>query len=342
MKLTPIPNFAGLGVYVDDVKLEVMTDSELVEIKNYLYSKYLLVIFRNINLDLNRYVEIIGRVWGDTSIGLKSFCRKYNLQASDLYKVHDPAFIAEKNINATDLQRLQVVIDKMPKHVHQGLVAVKLVGETEKKAERFLEGDIGWHCDESMEFTFCDSIALYGNQSMVNSATGFVTTAKWYEDQTESFRSELNDMIATFEFNEKYFNENLNDDERIIIRDNIGYDNRIPLVVTARGGFTGIRCPWDSFAGIEGMPNKEFEIFKKRLMREIMVEENIYDHWYQQDNDLLLFDNAISIHRRIGGTFNRIAYRIPFYYKNPVSDRYKTHPEFNEKYKQLLPSLLRN
>ena len=340
MKLTPIPNFAGLGVYVDNVDLQGMTDVELEALKKQLYTQYLLVIFRNTNLTLERYIEVIGRVWGKTSVGPKTFCRKYNLKADELSEIKNPDFVKTKNIDSDDLRRLGTVFSKLPVHVHQGLVALKLVGKTVEGDERFLEGDLGWHCDESMDLTFCDSIALYGNQSMTKSATGFVTTAGWYEKQTEAFRSELNDMIATLEFNKYEFNDQLNEDEEIIVRDSVGYDERMPLVVTTRGGFTGIRCPWDSFAGIEGMPDAEFQKFKERLHKEIMVEENIYDHWYQQDNDMLMFDNSISFHRRLGSTLNRIAYRIPFYYNEPVAERYK-QLEFNEQYKKLLPNLIR-
>jgi hypothetical protein len=46
------------------------------------------------------------------------------------------------------------------------------------------------------------------------------------------------------------------------------------------------------------------------------VEEYIYDHWYQQDGDLCLFDNSVTQHRRLGQTQGRLCYRYQYDYNN--------------------------
>ena len=59
----------------------------------------------------------------------------------------------------------------------------------------------------------------------------------------------------------------------------------------------------------------------------------MYDHWYTKDNDLCLFDNSITLHRRLGSTDNRLAYRIQYDYSSLVDqyNPYKTDP-FKEEY----------
>jgi len=48
----------------------------------------------------------------------------------------------------------------------------------------------------------------------------------------------------------------------------------------------------------------------------LFVDKYIYDHYYQNDNDLLLFDNSITLHRRLGDVDKRLCYRIQHHYTN--------------------------
>ena len=72
-----------------------------------------------------------------------------------------------------------------------------------------------------------------------------------------------------------------------------------------------------------------------KIKSEVLQPENIYDHWYQQDNDLLIFDNSVTVHRRLGSTLNRIAYRAPFDLNDPVKPRYN-QSEFQSMYDNVL------
>jgi hypothetical protein len=52
----------------------------------------------------------------------------------------------------------------------------------------------------------------------------------------------------------------------------------------------------------------------EQINKSLFVDKYIYDHWYQQDNDLCLFDNSITLHRRLGGIADRMCYRIQYDY----------------------------
>ena len=56
----------------------------------------------------------------------------------------------------------------------------------------------------------------------------------------------------------------------------------------------------------------------------------MYKHKYQTDNDLLIFDNTITLHNREGKTKDRLAFRIPNDYSN-LRDDY--NPYIQEPYK---------
>ena len=53
----------------------------------------------------------------------------------------------------------------------------------------------------------------------------------------------------------------------------------------------------------------------------------MYDHWYKNDKDLLLFDNSIVLHRRLGDTKNRMCFRIQH-------DLVNLHDNFYQPYSQ--------
>lgn len=83
------------------------------------------------------------------------------------------------------------------------------------------------------------------------------------------------------------------------------------------------------------MSQEESDKLFAKIKSEILQPENVYDHWYTQDNDLLIFDNSITLHRRLGSTVNRIAYRAPFDLNDPVKPRYD-QPEFQTLYNNVM------
>ena len=53
----------------------------------------------------------------------------------------------------------------------------------------------------------------------------------------------------------------------------------------------------------------------------------MYDHWYQNENDLCLFDNSITLHRRLGNTFDRLCYRVQHDYSNLQEDFWQPYSQ---------------
>ena len=340
MKLSVIPNFENFGVYVDDLDLENITESEWLQLRDELCSQYLLIIFRDTNLTKKTYSKRIGQ-WGSSSFGLRNVFRKYGLSIKDIPQVRKHINnLTELGISKEDSELVQYVYSTVvSEYSSPGTSVTRLMG-TSTDDNKFLEGDLEWHQDESSDIAFCSYISLLGSENMTASATGFVTTAGWYQEQTESFKSELADMIVVHEFAEEKFNSSLSNLERMVIESSVGFDYELPLVVNSPGGFAGLHYPINSIKKIKGMNQSESNALFKLINDSVFDNSRIYDHWYQQDNDLLIFDNTISLHRRIGSTYKRVAYRIPFNVSTE-SIRY-IQPDYAARYSEIQSTLFFN
>lgn len=155
---------------------------------------------------------------------------------------------------------------------------------------------------------------------MTESSTGFLQTVDYYQSLTESFRSELDEMVLVHAYHPGSINEREKQDLMLErqIRLTMCPENGMetPLVVTSPGGHKGIRYTMHTASGIKGMSQEDSDKVFDELDKALLDENNIYDHWYQQDNDLLLFDNSVTQHRRIGGHPDRVAYRYQYFPKN--------------------------
>lgn len=178
---------------------------------------------------------------------------------------------------------------------------------------------------------------------MTNSSTGFLTTVDWYEEQPESFRKELDDTIVIH----KFFNQKVDPDGKgyndTVVSRNVYCDDNIvsklnnkeslpeiPLVRKSVYGYKGIHLGPSCYQ-VVGMSVKQSQNFFKYIRKSLFQEKYIYKHKYKKDNDLLIFDNTITLHNREGETKNRLAFRIPNDYStlredyNPyIQDPYKS------------------
>jgi alpha-ketoglutarate-dependent taurine dioxygenase len=64
------------------------------------------------------------------------------------------------------------------------------------------------------------------------------------------------------------------------------------------------------------MTKAESDAVFQEIDKELFVPKYTYDHWYKSNNDFCLFDNSITLHRRLGETANRLAYRVQHDYSN--------------------------
>jgi alpha-ketoglutarate-dependent taurine dioxygenase len=62
-------------------------------------------------------------------------------------------------------------------------------------------------------------------------------------------------------------------------------------------------------------PEESASVFEE-INKELFVDKYTYDHWYQSNNDFCLFDNSITLHRRLGDIKDRLCYRIQHDYSN--------------------------
>ena len=80
----------------------------------------------------------------------------------------------------------------------------------------------------------------------------------------------------------------------------------IPLVIQSPAGIKGLHYPYNTVTGSNN----------DRLLAEVKkgLEKYTYDYWWENDDDLLIFDNSIVQHRRLGDTEDRLCHRYQFDY----------------------------
>ena len=140
---------------------------------------------------------------------------------------------------------------------------------------------------------------------MTKSATGFMVTTPYYYSVSDSIRSELDEMVLTHNFVEGKINAN--GENNIVYKNMCPFPNtEIPMVIQSPAGIKGLHY---SFNTVTGSNND-------RLLAEVRkgLEKYTYDYWWENDDDLLVFDNSIVQHRRLGDTTNRLCHRYQFDY----------------------------
>jgi alpha-ketoglutarate-dependent taurine dioxygenase len=320
MKISKIPGLGRFGIYIDNVDFNSITNEEWMEIGK-LHLQNLVTIIRNTNLTKEQQVKFT-EMFGERRYGAKNyFINKYKrswefiiasaLDDSDLLSTMDKITIKsliaaqEKTDNGTDITRVSGGYDAngYPKGF-------------------FAEGELLWHSNESGTLTFSPGVSLFAVQNVVGSATGFMTTPDYYESVSESFRSELDEMILIHRFSPGKINPGLNEAHDSIMHINMcPFDGKeIPMVITSPGGIKGLHYSVNTVYAVKGASKKESDSILKKVTKELFVEKYIYDHWYKNNGDLLLFDNSITLHRRLGNIKDRLCYRIQHDYTNLQDD----------------------
>jgi alpha-ketoglutarate-dependent taurine dioxygenase len=336
MKISKIPGLGRFGTFIDDIDFDHLSDEEWMEIGK-IHLNSLVTIIRNVNLDPELYPTWMEK-WGKSRYSFRAHLeKKYNKTVGEMWAdVENGTSIIEereKNLlrfgmhtwmptkNGIGMQRVQGGYD-----------------ENGYPLGWFPEGELSWHSNEPAVPTFVPGISLYGQTKMVGSATGFLTTVDWYERQSESFRSELDEMVALHRFGHEECIPGMNNKIILDSLQVIGYpdfDHEMPLILESPGGFKGLHCFPGSAYAIKGMSQADSNRLFQRIYSEIFVDEYCYDHWYQQDNDICVFDNSVTLHRRIGSPNGRLAYRMAFDYTNLQPGPwmpYKNHGKYARNY----------
>jgi alpha-ketoglutarate-dependent taurine dioxygenase len=317
MKITKIPGLGRFGIYIDDVDFTTITDDEWTEIGR-LHLQNLVTIIRNCNLTWNMQTDWCMK-WGDTRYGIRYLVlKKYPGKTwSDVVRLsldNDPS------IDEIDRIRLQNIA-RMQETSPEGRHVMRVTGKRDEQGNAlgmFAEGELLWHSNESGTLTFTPGVALLAAEHVVGSATGFLTTTDYYENVSNSFRSELDEMILVHRFTPGKINPGLRQEQDEVMHANMcpEDDTEVPMVIQSPGGITGLHYSINTVYSIKGMTKEESDKVFAEINKELFVEKYTYDHWYKNDGDFLLFDNSITLHRRLGDIKNRLCYRIQHDYSN--------------------------
>lgn len=332
MKLSKIPGLGRFGVFIDDIDLNNVTEEEWMEIGK-IHLDSLVTIIRGSNIDHKTYYDLVLKFGDPRWLKPLQLYKKYGKPVRQLLLKR---LLDESDRNDLLNDKRWVVDRKCP-----GMLRITPKKDSEGRSiGLFGDGELYWHSNECGSLAFTPGVALMGVENMVGSSTGFCTTVDWYEKQSESFKSELDEMVLVHNFRTKH--REFDDKNRLYLETMVGYDQQqthyyhsnqcpnknteFPLVIKSPGGIKGLHyTPW-TIDYIKGMSKEESIKLLTKISEELFTEEYIYEHKYQDDHDILLFDNSITLHNRSvenGSAPNRLGYRIQFDYDRLIQKPYQ-------------------
>ena len=308
-RITNIPNLEGYGVFVDDIDFRNLTRTEWMDLGKLSMQK-LVMIIRSTGLDNRSFHQVIKK-WGkDRQNYAATLFARYPWANGQIDHIIASTEVPdeEKNI-IREFQRVGGCNQKTGNTLR--VSGKKINGQ---RIGMFADGELLWHSNESGDIAFTPAVALLGAENMTNSATGFMVTTPYYYNVSDSFRSELDEMVLIHNFVPGRINPGLNDPQDNLMYKNMcpDPDTEIPLVIESPAGIKGLHYSFNTVTGIKGMSNLE----AKKVLAEIRkgLDPYTYDYWWENDDDLLIFDNSIVQHRRLGDTTNRLCHRYQFDY----------------------------
>lgn len=347
MKIQKIPGLGSFGHYIDDVDLDNMSDDEWFEIGK-LHLSGLVTIFRNVKLSKDNYYNKI-RQFGPFK-GTRGSMAQFRAKYGQDFDPKDDSSFDKFNVSKEDRDYLTYK-RHFAERTKGGNFLTRISGIKDDHGNAlgvFSSGELHWHSNESSEITFAPEVALLGGQHMKGSTTGFVQTVDLYQSFTESFRSELDEMVIIHEYKPGGINDiELTDPKlgnmlRMEFCANDGAE--VPMVLTSPGGHKGLHYTTNTISSIKGMTKEQSEKVFKQIDDALFTDKYVYDHKYMQDNDLLLFDNSVTLHRRKDpGHPDRVAYRLQYDPSNLLDTPwypYNHLPEYAEIYKQQTHDLI--
>lgn len=314
MKVSKIPGLGRFGIFIDDVDFNNITEEEWNEIGK-MHLNNLVTIIRDTKLDPDTYTGLINR-WGKPrSTPSAMLEQKYKMRIDEII---EHALTGSGVIDDRDTEFCRKFMKIM--HTDNDNNTTSTLRVSGKKDENgdptgmFAEGELLWHSNESGNLCFTPEVSLLAHECTVGSSTGFCTTVDWYEEQTETFRSELNEIVLIHKFFPGKINPGLRKDQDLIMNYNMCPvdGTEMPLVCSSPGGHIGLHYSVNTISHVKGMTKSDSQKFLEHINKTLFVDKYLYDHWYQNEGDLCLFDNSITLHRRLGDTTNRVCYRVQY------------------------------
>lgn len=318
MKIEKISGLGRFGHYIKDIDLKNISDDQWFEIGQ-IHLQGLVTIIKGNKLDPITYYDLMTK-WGTVRYSRPlNFYLKYGKPLKQLV-LED--LLDDEDKNELRLGRLWQVDKRRP-----GMVRV--TGKLNHKGEPlgiFDNGELLWHSNECSDPAFVPGVSLMGYESMVGSCTGFVTTVDWFEKQSESFRSELRELVTVNNYRPASVNPVIKHEQEQFYKNNMCPipNGEIPLVIKSPGGIEGLHIPSTTFDYFKGMSKEASKKIYDLIWDGIVVKEYVYEHWYESDNDILIFDNSITLHNRKiennGILPNRVGLRIQFDYNHLIKN----------------------
>lgn len=328
MKITKFP-VGNYGIIIDGLDVNNITPDEWKEIGK-LHLKNLVTIIRGSKCSVDKFSELIHQ-WGPEFWGLKySLLKKYNLD----WNMFQAAALADLPfIDQVDKDILDVLY-KASVTTANGKSINFFSSSRDEKGDYGLYGgqELDWHMHSSGKYAFEHAVSLLAAENVVGTATGFVSTADYYESVSESFRSELDQMVVLHRYTDARVDPPFKPAEEAVLRFKMCPidDTEIPMVVQSPGGIKGLHFTPPTFYKIKDASDAESKRIFDEIYKGVFSNKFIYDHWYTQDGDFMTFDNSITLHRRVGQSENRKIFRLEHTYDNLLDKFYE--PFFQEKY----------
>jgi len=337
MKVSKFPN-SNYGCIIDGLDLDHISDEQWFDIGQ-LHLKNLVTVVRGSHCRLDKFSELIHKL-GPEFWGLKyALMKKYRL---DWATIQTSILADLPNIEQIDKEILDILY-KSNTVTKNGKSVQFFSSSRDSNGDFGLYGgqELDWHMHSSGKYVFEPAVSLLAADNTVGTATGFVTTADYYESVSNSFRSELDDMVIIHRYKTADVDPPFRPSEEAVLRFKMCPvdDIEIPMVIQSPGGIKGLHYSTNTFYRIKGSTEKESQQIFNNIDKELFIEKNIYDHWYQQEGDFIMFDNTITLHRRVGMTENRKIYRIEHTYDYILNDYYE--PFLQAQYQKLHRKTLR-
>ncbi len=304
MKVSKMPGFGSFGAIVEDFEWD---QPEAYQELKELNLKTLVTVVRSDGIE--RFDTVAKNIHHITDRRPSRFVMKYGLRRdySDVM---------------TDDERRNTEINgrwAIPNYTGWFRVTGKKDNEG-KMLGAFGDTELLWHSNEFAQVSFAPLVILYGMNHMNTSSTSFLQSADWYDKQTESFKSELNELVSDCIWNKKAIMPSSNEDQELNMRMFFVPQEHLemPLVMDSPGGFRGLH--YSKFiSGFKGMSKADSDKIIAKIESELFVPEYQYDYWWDNPRgDLVLFEQSITLHMRkikedmnmISELHERLAYRF--------------------------------
>ena len=312
IRITDIPNLEGYGVFVDGIDFKHLTREEWIDLGK-LHLKKLVMVIRKSGLKNKKVFYRVLKKWGEHRQNYAAIVfSKYPWAEGQVEKL-----LSSSEVSQEDKEYIKE-FKRIGGHNRKEGNILRVTGKKINgyRTGLFAHGELLWHSNECGDLAFTPGVALLGQHGMTKSATGFMVTTPYYYSVSDSIRSELDEMVLTHNFVEGKINAN--GENNIVYKNMCPFPNtEIPMVIQSPAGIKGLHY---SFNTVTGSNND-------RLLAEVRkgLEKYTYDYWWENDDDLLIFDNTIVQHRRLGDTTDRLCLRYQFDYTYLQDDLYQPY-----------------